>query len=275
MPPAELRVFVEHCEPHVLVAEESFRDAAATSATRLWPDDVVLFGASGLEAHVRDARPVAADPELDGGAPVLIAYTSGTSGAAKGAVLTHEALTANALNSITAFGMTADDEILTAAPMFHVGGMNIHTTPALRAGATVTIHRRFDPALALEEIHRGRATLFVAVPTMSCAMAAHPSWPATEIGSLRCVATGSTMVPKAAIRPWLDRGVPVAQVYGLTETCPIATIVPLHEAHRKGLTAGKAVIQCRVAVVDASSRELPPLTVGEVVIRGSNVIQAY
>ena len=83
------------------------------------------------------------------------------------------------------------------------------------------------------------------------------------------------MVPKAAIRPWLDRGVPVAQVYGLTETCPIATVVPVHEAHRKGSTAGKAVIHCRVAVVDASSRELPPLAVGEVVIRGSNVMQAY
>ncbi len=171
--------------------------------------------------------------------------------------------------------MTADDEILTAAPMFHVGGLNIHTTPALHAGATVTVHRQFDPGLALEEIHRVRATLFVAVPTMSLAMAAHPSWAATEIGSLRCVATGSTLVPHAAIRPWLDRGVPVVQVYGLTETCPIATIVSLHESPRKASTAGKAVSHCSVGVVDASGRELPPLEVGEVVIRGSNVMQGY
>jgi fatty-acyl-CoA synthase len=179
------------------------------------------------------------------------------------------------LNSIAAFAMTADDEVLTAAPMFHVGGLNIHTTPALRAGATVTLHRQFDPGLALEEVSRVGATLFVAVPTMSLAMMAHPAWAATEIGSLRCVATGSTLVPDAALRPWIERGVPVSQVYGLTETCPIATVVPLHESDRKASTAGKAVLHCRVRVVDTSSRELPPLEVGEVVVRGSNVMQGY
>ena len=275
MSPAELRVFVEQSKPRLLVAEESFRDAAVASAPELAPNDIVLFDANGLEPHVRDVTPVAADPELHGAAPVLIAYTSGTSGAPKGAVLTHEALTSNALNSIAAFEITADDEIVTAAPMFHVGGLNIHTTPALRAGAAVTIHRQFDPVLALEEIGRVRATLLVAVPVMSLAMTGHPSWAAAEIGSLRCVATGSTLVPDAAIRPWLDRGVPVLQVYGLTETCPIATVVPLHASRRKASTAGKGVIHCRVRVVDASSRELPPLKVGEVVIRGSNVMQGY
>ena len=275
MPPAELRVFVDQSEPRLFFVEESFRGAAAASVSELAPKDVVLIDANRLDPHVRAATPAAADPELDGATPVLIAYTSGTSGAPKGAVLTHEALASNAMNSIAAFGMTADDEILTAAPMFHVGGMNIHTTPAFRAGATVTVHRQFDPGLALEDIRRVRATLFVAVPTMSLAMMAHPSWATAEIGSLRCVATGSTMVPAAAIRPWLDHGVPVVQVYGLTETCPIASIVPLHESGRKACTAGKAVIHCRVRVVDASGRELPPLEVGEVVIRGSNVMQGY
>ena len=68
---------------------------------------------------------------------------------------------------------------------------------------------------------------------------------------------------------------PVVQVYGLTETCPIATIVPLHEVRRKAATAGKPVLHCRVAVVDARGRELPPLEVGEVAIRGANVMQGY
>jgi acyl-CoA synthetase (AMP-forming)/AMP-acid ligase II len=274
MPPAELRVFVEQSEPRLLVVEESFRADAVASAPEL-DSDLLVFGRDGLAPHMGAAAPLAADPELDGATPVLIAYTSGTSGVPKGAVLTHEALTANALNAIAAFGITADDEILTAAPMFHVGGLNIHTTPALRAGATVTVHRRFDPALALAEIERVSATLFVAVPTMSLAMTAHPAWPVTEIASLRCVATGSTLVPDAAVRPWLDRGVPVSQVYGLTETCPSTTIVPPQESHRKAASAGKAVMHCRVAVVDASGRELPPLEVGEVVIRGSNVMQGY
>ena len=276
MPPAELRVFVEQSEPRLLVAESSFRDAAVTSAGAALPrNGVVVFDANGLEPHAGDAVSVAADPDLDPGTPALIAYTSGTSGAPKGAVLTHDALTANALNAIAAFGMTAHDEILTAAPMFHVGGMNIHTTPALRAGATVTLHRRFDAALALEEIRRVRATLFVAVPAMSLAITAHPAWAASEIASLRCLTTGSTHVPGAAVRPWLERGVPVVQVYGLTETCPIATVVPLHEARRKAATAGKPVLHCRVAVFDPAGRELPPLELGEVAVRGANVMQGY
>ena len=175
MPPAELGVFVTQSEPGLLLAEDAFRDVAVASAPDLAPDRVASFGADGLEAHCADATPVAADPELDGATPVLIAYTSGTSGTPKGAVLTHDAVAANALNSIAAFGMTAGDEILTAVPMFHVGGMSIHTTPALRAGAAVTIHRQFDPAHALEEIGRGRTMLFVAVPAMSLAMTAHPS----------------------------------------------------------------------------------------------------
>jgi fatty-acyl-CoA synthase len=275
MPPPELCVFVKQSEPRLLVAEGSFRDAAVASAPELRPDQVIVFDADGLEPHVRDAMPVGADRELHGAAPILIAYTSGTSGTPKGAVLTHEALTSNALDSIAAFEMTADDEVLTAAPMFHVGGLNIHTTPALCAGATVTIHRRFDPALALEEIGRVRATLFVAVPAMSLAMTGDPSWPDADIRSLRCVATGSTHVPDTVIGPWLDRGVPVLQVYGLTETCPIATVVPLHAPRPKASTAGRPVIHCRVSIVDAFSREMPALEVGEVAIRGPNVMQGY
>jgi fatty-acyl-CoA synthase len=76
--------------------------------------------------------------------------------------------------------------------VFHVDGLDIHPTPALRAGAAVTIHRQFDPVLALEEIRRVRATLLVAVPAMSLAMTGHPSWAAAEMGSLRCAATAST-----------------------------------------------------------------------------------
>jgi len=132
----------------------------------------------------------------------------------------------NALNVITAFGLTAADEILTAVPMFHSGGLFIHTTPGLCAGATVTIHRQFDPGLLLEDVQRYRVTLLACVPAMTLALAAHPAWDQADLSSLRTVLTGSTFVPRGAVEPWQHRGVPVMQGYGSTEACPVVTALP-------------------------------------------------
>jgi fatty-acyl-CoA synthase len=191
-------------------------------------------------------------------------------------VLTHQALFFNALNSVAAFGLTASDEVLTNIPMFHVGGLNIFTTPAISAGATVTIDPRFDPGATLAEVERSRTTLMISVPAMTRALVAHPAWAATDLGSLRCVATGSTFVAEEALRPWLDRGVAVCQVYGLTETCPIATVVPVAEAGCMAATAGRPAMHCRVRIVDPSSgSDVGEGEVGEVVVRGPNVMQGY
>ena len=91
--------------------------------------------------------------------------------------------------------MTSRDEVLTVMPMFHVGGMNVHTTPAIFAGATVTILRQFEPGAALREIARAKITQFLATPPSSRAMTEHPDWEHTDVGSLRCFTTGATTVP--------------------------------------------------------------------------------
>ena len=106
--------------------------------------------------------------------PLLVVYTSGTTGRPKGAVLTQGALLWNALNSIAAHAMTSADHVLTVLPMFHVGGLNIQTTPAILAGATITLARRFDPGETLD-LHRARRpTLLLAVPAVAQALSRHP-----------------------------------------------------------------------------------------------------
>lgn len=87
-------------------------------------------------------------------------------------------------------GLTAADEILTAVPMFHSGALFIHTTPGLCAGATVTIHRQFDPGPLLEDVQRYRVTLLACVPAMTFALAAHPAWDQADLSSLRAGAPG-------------------------------------------------------------------------------------
>src|SRR5262249_14845610 len=146
----------------------------------------------------------------------------------KGAVLTQGALFWNAVNSTVMHELTSEDRVLTTLPMFHVGGLNIQTVPALHAGASVILYRRFDAAATLQTIARQRPTLTVLVPAQLTAMIAHPLWGETDLSSLRAITTGSSIVPKALIEAVHARGVPVIQVYGTTETAPIA----IHQTRR-------------------------------------------
>jgi fatty-acyl-CoA synthase len=153
--------------------------------------------------------------------------------------------------------------------------MNIHTTPAFYGGATVTILRQFDPGRALHEIEHRRITLLLTVPPVARALIAHPAWDTTDLSSLRCLAIGSSIVPIDVMRPWLDRGVPVTQVYGLTETCPIAIVLPLQDSERKLASVGKPVLYCQARVVDVNGHDVEPGERGEIVLRGPNVLTQY
>jgi fatty-acyl-CoA synthase len=273
MPAAELRVFLQVTRPALVVADEGFRQAALDSCGEQGRDRVMTFRAgAGLEVSARGAGPAEAGTLS---APVLVVFTSGTTGRPKGATFTNENMVFNALNMITAFGLSATDEILTAVPMFHSGGLFIHTTPALCAGATVTIHRDFDPGRLLEDVTRYRVSLLACVPAMTYALIAHSAWERADLASLRWVVTGSTVVPARAIEPWHRKGVPIIQGYGSTETSPIVTTRPPSSPDETAATAGKPGLHQRVRVVDGSGADVPAGEPGEVWIQGPAVMQGY
>jgi fatty-acyl-CoA synthase len=206
---------------------------------------------------------------------VLILFTSGTTGRPKGATFTHQNLAFGALNALTAFGLTAADEILTAVPMFHAGGLLIHTAPGLCAGATITIDRQFEPGQLLEEIQRQRITLLACTPAMTFQLAAHPAWTGADLSSLRCVATGSTVVAEGAIEPWQRKGASIVQVWGMTEACVIVTTMPPGSPPKTAFTAGKPVISQQIRIVDRSGSDVAIGEPGEIWIRGPSVMQGY
>jgi fatty-acyl-CoA synthase len=214
---------------------------------------------------------------LESGAsePVLILFTSGITGHPKGATFTHQNLAFDALNVLTAFGMTMADEILTAVPMCHSGGLLIHTIPGLSTGATITIHREFDPGQLLDEIQQQRVTLLACVPTMTSALVSHPGWDGADLSSLRLVVTGSTVVPRRAIEPWQRKGVSVTQGYGMTETCVIATAMPPGSPPEAAFTAGKPTVSTQIRVVDPSGSDVGTGEPGEVWFRGPAVMESY
>jgi fatty-acyl-CoA synthase len=221
------------------------------------------------------ARGDGRNPHTDLTCPLLIVYTSGTTGRPKGAVLRQDALLWNGVMSQHMHDLTSDDHILTVLPFFHVGGLNILTTPALHHGATVTIHSRFTPDATLAAFARERPTLTVLVPATIQAVTEHPDWVSTDLSSLKAITTGSTIVPPHLIERFVARGVPVLQVYGSTETCPVAVYTRLGgDLSRTGST-GLPGLCCEAAVIDDAGAELPPDTPGEIAVRGPQVFCEY
>ena len=263
-----------------LVVEEGFA-AVSPPLLEVLPDARVVgldFAPAGgasfeqiLAAGTGDGR----SAPLDLSCPLLVVYTSGTTGRPKGAVLRQEALVWNAAMSQHMHGLTSDDHVLTVLPFFHVGGLNIQTTPALQLGATVTIHPRFTPDAALAALDEDRPTLTVLVPSTIQALIEHPRWNGTDVSTLRAVTTGSTLVPQPLIDAVTARGVPVLQVYGSTETCPIAIYTRLGGDLSRGASTGLPGLHCEACLVDEAGHEVPSGTPGEVVVRGPNVLSEY
>jgi fatty-acyl-CoA synthase len=264
--PAEMGYCLADCGARVLVASH---ELAATI------DDLAVETVVAPDSNAWvEARPVPSAVGSDADA-VLIVYTSGTTGRPKGAVLSQRALAANTVNSIHFHDLVASDVVLTAAPLFHVGGLNIQSLPALMTGAHVVLHERFDPGAWLNAVAKHRPTLSVLVPAMMRAVVSHPDWASTDLSSLRSITTGSSMVPAPLIEAFHLRHVPVCQVYGLTESSPIA----VHQKPADALThVGSTGVEAKVTelrIVDGDGHDVVDGASGELLLRGPNLFDGY
>jgi len=276
--PPENRYILQDAGAAVLLCEAAFRDSAEAIRAELADCALVGLGFSGggwrdyaglLQADRRAPRRGRRED------PVLIVYTSGTTGRPKGAVLTQDALHWNAVNSTALHDLVSTDRVLTFLPLFHVGGLNIQTLPALHAGATVILQARFQPAEALQAIARRRPTLTLVVPAVMSALTQHPAWRTTDISCLRAVGAGSSIIPLDLIHAFHVRGVPVCQIYGSTETAPVAIVLRREDAMRKEGSTGTSALHCEARIVDEQGREVARGTPGEILVRGPNVMSGY
>ena len=214
-------------------------------------------------------------PDVHSDMPLLLVYTSGTTGVPKGAVHTQAALLANARASQWAHAFEPGDKVLSTLPMFHVGGLCIQTLPALLAGVEVVLHPRFDPTAWLDEMHTSRPTLSLLVPATMRAVFEHPRWADTSLACLRGIMTGSSTVPVAYLETWHARGVPVGQVYGTTETGPVSIVLRLPEAMARVGASGWPQPEAQVKLIDAHGQDVGPGETGEVCIRAANLMRGY
>jgi fatty-acyl-CoA synthase len=272
---AEWRQIMSDCGAGILLADTEHTPAATELAHAC---GVTLRTLDDLTTEPLDLakvlEPALAVPAPDPDRPVLLVYTSGTTGRPKGAVHTVANLLANAHAAATAQGLGPHDRVLTLLPLFHVGGLCIQTLPALLTGATVVLHPRFDPQAALRDIDAFDITTTVMVPAVMKAVIQHPLFATTRMSHLRALWAGSSVLPDDLVRVWLARGVPVCNVYGATETGPfsIALSVPYAQSH---------VGSCGWPVPGVEAR-LQPISgapnadgVGEVCLRGPAIVSRY
>ncbi|NNE24808.1 MAG: AMP-binding protein [Rhizobiales bacterium] len=268
----ELAYMVADCEPKVLYFDDAHEENAEFAADAA--DNCILQSIQSLEAA--NVRP---ESTQTGGAlsdPVLIVYTSGTTGRPKGAILTQQALLTNARNSIALHRLTSDDRVLVVLPLFHVGGLNISLTPALMAGAQVELHSRFEAAKTLAAIETFKPQILVLVPATMTAIMNSPAWNIADTSSLRMLTTGSMVVPVGLIATFEVKGIPVVQVYGSTETSPIAAYTRPGDGRTNPHTTGKAAVHTQVRIVDGEGEPYAePNIAGEIEICGANVMNGY
>jgi fatty-acyl-CoA synthase len=207
--------------------------------------------------------------------PCLIMYTSGTTGRAKGATLSHGNITWNAINVVVDADFRHDEVALAVAPLFHTAALNMLCLPTLLKGGAVLIEPGFEPGRALDLIEGHRVTSLFGVPAVYDAMAAHPRWAGADLSSLRMLLCGGAPVPEATIRGYTSRGLTFIQGYGMTEASPGALLLDAAHVESKAGSAGVPHFFTDVRVVRPDLTLAAPGETGEIVVSGPNVMPGY
>jgi long-chain acyl-CoA synthetase len=257
----------------VLAWETAAEEAAAGAATA--GAGAVIVGAGTL-AEIAAYPPVAEVARQADDDTAVILYTSGTTGTPKGAELTHANMHKNASVTATSlFGLGPDDVVMGCLPLFHVFGQTCGLNTTVASGACLTLIPRFSAATALHVIERDRVTVFEGVPTMFVAML-HEADTAPDTSSLRLCVSGGAALPVEVLHGFEKAfGTVILEGYGLSETSPVATFNGYD--NRKPGSIGLPIegVRLKLVSVDGSGEDAAPGDVGEIAIRGHNVMKGY
>ncbi|MFK5646718.1 long-chain fatty acid--CoA ligase [Ornithinimicrobium sp. LYQ121] len=220
-------------------------------------------------------RPDRRAAEVPLGSVALIMYTSGTTGRPKGAMLTHQGLFYQYVNALIGQDLRQDEVHLTIAPLFHIAGLNMMTVPAFTLGGRLVIQRAFHAETVLRTIAEQGVTSAFFVPAMLDALSHQPTWEQTDLSSLRSVMVGGSPLSDRTITTWADRGVPLMQGFGMTETAPGARMLEPRDNRTKLGSAGRPHFFTDSRVVGLDGELAAPGEAGEILISGPNVMAGY
>jgi long-chain acyl-CoA synthetase len=271
----EIAFYLQDSGTKLLLAWHGFGEEARGGAEDAGTELIEVESESFAEL-LGDREPETEIAECDEGDTAVILYTSGTTGKPKGAELTHFNLSRNAeIASQTTCEIKEGDVVLGSLPLFHSFGQTVSMNASLRVGATLTLLPKFDPGEALEIMQRDAVTHFYGVPTMYGALLHHPGREEFDTSPLRICITGGAAMPVEVLRGFEEAfECELLEGYGLSETSPVASSNHPGRPRKPG-SIGTPLREVEMKVVDENDEEVPQGEVGEIVIRGHNVMKGY
>ena len=282
----ELAEQLDDARPALLLHEAGLAplaEAACAGARRGPAGRLALgHGADAWEAALAAAAPVAEVAPVSPEDPMILMYTSGTTGVPKGALLPHRKALYNCKNAGAFFGLTRDDRVLVAVPLFHSFGLSILSLPTLWAGGEVVLQPRFEPSAVWRAVARERITFFGGVPTMFSALLEALDREQPDVSSLRFLFTAGAAIPVDLIHAFAARGIALKQGFGQTETS-ILCCLDAADAVRKAGSVGRPVPHAELRIVRRERlgrrvRDWQDCAVGEsgeIVVRGPITMTGY
>jgi fatty-acyl-CoA synthase len=277
--PAELDAVLADAEPTVLLYDRACAETAAAltkGVPHLVAFDEPSAGGRAYEALLAAGSDApAGHPGVELEDPIMICYTSGTTGRPKGALLSHRQLLFNSLSTELAIGLGAADSTLVFMPLFHTGGLNCLATPLLHHGGKVVVMPGFDAERALQLAAAERVTVQMGVPTIFQMIADAPGFVRAELSATRMALCGGAPCPLPLIERYRERGILFRQGYGLTEVGPNCFSLVAEDAFRKAGSVGWPNFYVRARIVDDAGYETRAGELGELTLSGPMVTLGY
>ena len=278
---AELAFIVGDAVPKLIFVDQAFAGLKEALGPQnpdlIWVEMDGLGGNTEFESAINGARAFDGMIDLATADQAMLMYSSGTTGRPKGVVISHGMVLAAVMNEAINFEADRNTVSYAVMPLFHIGAMMGFSVPAMFFGATALVERMFEPGAMIEALTSEEygVTHFLALPSIYSAMRMHPDCARADFSRIVIAAGGAEPMPEPLLRWWYEHGVPIVEVYGMTETTGLACSLLREDVpHRIG-SAGKPALFTQMKIMKSETEEAAPGEQGEIWMRGANVTTEY
>jgi fatty-acyl-CoA synthase len=271
---AEIDYLVEDVQPGLIIVAQKYRGKISANHEAIaqwsWQELSAFCAQAVTPSKHKNQQPLIHEDD-----PILILYTSGTTGFPKGALYTHKMLFWNSINTSMSLIVNTESRTINCMPLFHTGGWNVLLTPFLHHGAFTYLLPKFEAELVLRLLEEEAISIFMGVPTMLKLIADTPYFEQADLSRLHYIIVGGEPMPIPLIERWHEKGVPIRQGYGMTEVGPNLTSLHQKDAIDKKGSIGRPNFYVQIKLVDSDHQEVPTGESGELLLKGPMVTPGY